>query len=79
MLNVGTRVRIKQDAILTETDRMGKKKMKVNDSPLFNATGTIIGQIGEQYYVDLDNQKIFLHNAQNAPRAFYRKELEIVN
>ena len=78
MFDIGTKVKVKQPALITEYDRMGKKKMRVNDSPLFDATGTIIGQIGDQYYVDLDNQKMFLHNAQNAPRAFIEAELECV-
>lgn len=78
MLKIGTKVRIKQPALINEYDRMGKKKMKVNESPLFDATGVVIGQIGEQYYVDLDNKKMFLHNAQNAPRAFTERELECI-
>lgn len=78
MFKIGTKVRIKQPALINEYDRMGKKKMKVNESPLFDATGVVIGQIGEQYYVDLDNKKMFLHNAQNAPRAFTERELECI-
>lgn len=78
MLDVGTRVKIKQPALIAEFDRIGKIKIKVNSSPLFDATGTIVGQIGERYYVDLDNQKMFLHNAQNAPVAFMEKNLEII-
>ena len=78
MFDIGTKVKIKQPALITEFDKMGKMKMRVNDSPLFDATGTVIGQIGKQYYVDLDNQKMFLHNAQNAPRAFTERELECI-
>ena len=75
MFDIGTKVKIKQPALINEYDYMGKRKMRVNDSPLFDATGVVVGKIGEQYYVDLDNQKMFLHNAQNAPRAFSEKEL----
>ena len=78
MLEIGTKVKVKQPALINEFDRMGKRKMRVNDSPLFDATGIVIGQIGEHYYVDLDNKKMFLHNAQNAPRAFTEKELESI-
>ena len=78
MIDIGTKVRVKQPALINEFDRMGKMKMRVNDSPLFDATGVVIGQIGEQYYVDLDNKKMFLHNAQNAPRAFLERELESI-
>lgn len=78
MLDVGTKVKIKQPALITEYDILGKKKIRTNTSPLFDATGTIVGQIGERYYVDLDNQKIFLHNAQNAPVAFMEKDLEMI-
>lgn len=78
MLEVGTKVKIKQPAIINEYDRMGNKKMKVNMSPLYAATGTVIGLIGELYYVDLYNPNLFLHNAQNAPKAFDEKELEII-
>ena len=78
MFEIGTKVKIKQPALITEYDMLGKKKIKINTSPLFDATGTIIGQIGERYYVDLDNQTMFIHHAQNAPIAFMEKELELL-
>ena len=78
MLKIGTRVKIKQEALLNETDLMGKLKIRVNDSPLMNATGTVIGNLGDKCYVDLDNERLFLHDAQNAPVAVLESDLVVV-
>lgn len=78
MLDIGTKVKIIQPAILNEFDVFGNIKFKKNDSPLYNATGVVVGHIGERYYVDLDDLKKFIHDAQKAPRAFLETELEVV-
>mgnify|MGYP003300963830 CR=1 FL=1 len=43
-----------------------------------NATGVVIGRLGDHYYVNLDNEHLFLHDAQNAPVAILEKDLEVI-
>ena len=78
MLKVGTKVKIKQDAVLTDFDLMGNKKFKINNSPLMNATGIVIGVLGDKHYISLDNERLFMHDAQNGPIAALEKDLEII-
>lgn len=78
MFTIGTRVKIKQDALLNEKDFYDRLKIRVNESPLRNATGVIIGRLGDMYYVTLDNEHLFVHDAQNVPIAISEKNLEVL-
>ncbi len=78
MFKIGTKVRVKQPAILENADVMGNLKLSVNTSPLRDATGTIMGKIKNQYYLDMDNEHLFSHRQQNGLIAVSEENLELV-